>query len=153
MAQVMVPAPVPARSRGIAAAPKRALAWARDFLPQTRHGWAVAGGIASAPTITLLALVYLVFSRPLLTPGNLGAYLFWKGSAAAGSALAALYTFVLESATLFRIYTFLEPLARSPYLLGLGALAFSLFSAGALWVLYRNLLVTQTDGRHARARV
>jgi hypothetical protein len=113
----------------------------------------VAGGIASAPTITLVALVYLVFSRPLLTPGNLGAYLFWKGSAVVGSAFSALYTFVLESATLFRIYTFLEPLTRSPYLLGLGALAFSLLSAGALWVLYRNLLVTQTDGPHARARV
>jgi hypothetical protein len=34
-----------------------------------------------------------------------------------------------------------------------GGLLFSLFSAAALWVLYKNLIVTQSDDRYARARV
>jgi hypothetical protein len=34
-----------------------------------------------------------------------------------------------------------------------GGLVFSLVSACALWVLYRNLIVTPPDNRYARARV
>jgi len=153
MAQVMVPAPVPERGGGLASLPRRALAWARSLLPTSRHGWAVAGGLASAPTITMAALVYLVFSRPLLTPGNFASYLLWKVSDLSGMALSTLTGWVMESATLMWAYSFLEPLIQSPMLLGVGGLVFSLLSAGALWVLYRNLIVSQSDDRYARARV
>ena len=79
MARVMVPTPMPVQA-GWSSLPGRTLAWVRSLLPKSRHAWAVAGGVASAPTITLAALIYMVFSRPLLTPGTLGAYLLWKGS-------------------------------------------------------------------------
>jgi anti-sigma factor RsiW len=153
MAQVLVPAPVPMRAGRWTSLPGRTLAWARTFLPKTRHGWAVAGGLASAPTITMATLIYLVFSRPLLTLGNLGSYLLWKASALVDALGSTLSTAVLESALLFRVYSFWGPLTQSPLFLGLGGLAFSLVSAGALWVLYRNLIITPSDDRYARARV
>jgi anti-sigma factor RsiW len=153
MAQVLVPAPVAVATGRWSSLPGRTLAWARSLLPSTRHGWAVAGGVASAPTITLTALIYLVFSRPLLTPGAFGSYVLWKASALVDTMVSAVSTGVLESAVLFRAYSFLEPLTQSPFLLGLGGLAFSLVSACALWVLYRNLIVTPSDDRYARARV
>lgn len=153
MTQVMVPAPVPVRSGGWSSFPGRVLAWARSLLPETRHGWAVAGGIASAPTITMGALVYLVFSRPLLTPGTFGSYMLWKASALFDSLVATISAGVIESPVLLWIYSLLEPLIQSPFLLGVGGLAFSLVSAGALWVLYRNLIVTPPDNRYARARI
>ena len=153
MANVMVPAPVPARSRGISSLPGRAWAWARSVLPQTRHGWAVAGGVASAPTITMVALVYMVFSRPLLTPGTFGSYLIWKATALFDTLVSTGSTLVSESGVLMRVFSFFEPVASSPLLLGLGGLSFSLVSATALWVLYRNLIVTSSDDRYARARV
>lgn len=153
MAQVLVPAPVPVRTREWSSVPKRALAWARGLLPETRHGWAVAGGIASAPAITMAALIYMVFSRPLLTPGTLGSYLLFKGSALFEMLEAFVSGLLLENETLSRWISILEAVAQSPVLLGLGGLGFSLLSAGALWVLYRNLLVPPSDNRYARARV
>jgi len=151
MAKVMVPSTAPARTRVAPSLSGRALAWIRGMLPRTRQGWAVAGGVASAPTITLLALAYLIFSRPLVTVGNLGAYLWWKGSTLLAQAVSSVSALVLESDTLFRVYSFFEPMVRSPYLLSLGGVVLSLLSAGALWVLYRNLISNQSDGSHARA--
>jgi len=153
MAQVMVPAPIPIRVGGWLFLPGRAMAWARSLLPTSRHGWAVAGGVASAPTITMAALFYLVFSRPLLTPGTFASYVLWKASTFWGMFFSALSSRVIESATLMWAYSLLETLAQSPLLLGVGGLVFSLLSAGALWVLYRNLIVTLSDDRYARARV
>jgi anti-sigma factor RsiW len=153
MTQVMMPAPLPAPSRSWRSIPRRAVAWTRSLLPDTRHGWAVAGGIASAPTIIMATLIYMVFSRPLLTPGNLGSYLLFKGSAVVETVVAFLSGLVMENATLSQWVPYLEPVVRSPMLLGLGGLAFSLMSAGALWVLYRNLIVPPSDDRYARARV
>lgn len=153
MAQVTVPAPVPARSGRLASLPVRVLAWSRSLLPRTRHGWAVAAGVASAPTITMVTLVYLLFSRPLLTLGNFGSYFLWKASALLGTVLSSVSALVMESETLFQLYSLLQTLGRSPFLLGLGGLVFSLVSAAALWVLYRNLFVNTPDDRYARARV
>jgi hypothetical protein len=95
----------------------------------------------------------MVFSRPLLTPGNLGSYLLLKGSDLFETLMNLVTGLVLENATLGRWVLLLEPVAQSPMLLGLGGLGFSLLSAGALWVLYRNLLVPPSDNRYARARV
>jgi len=153
MEQVMVPLPVPAQSPGMSGVREWIAAWARSLVPHTRHGWAVIGGLASAPTITLAALVYLVFSRPQVTPGALGSYLFWKGSELLQTLAGSLSALARENGTLQAVVSFLEPVARSPFLLGLGGVGLSLLSAAALWVLYRNLFATPSDGRHARARV
>jgi hypothetical protein len=113
----------------------------------------VAGGLASAPTITMAALVYLVFSRPLLTPGAFMSYVFWKASDLAQHLVSLAAGLVTENATLMALWETLGPVARSPLFLGLGGLVLSLLSAGALWILYRNLIVTSSDARYARARV
>lgn len=150
MARVRIPAPVPAPWVRTG---NRILAWARGFLPQTRHGWAVAGGIASAPTITVAALLYLVFSHPLLSAGNFATYVLWKASALFGSLVSAVAGAAVDSVALFEAYTLLGTLTESPLLLGLGGLVFSALSALALWVLYRNLIATPTvERRYARAQ-
>jgi len=151
MAQVRIPVPMPAPW---VQAGSRVLVWARGFLPQTRRGWAVAGGIASAPTISMAALLYLVFSHPLLTVGSFTTYASWKASTLLSSFFSSTATAVVDSVALFRAYSLLGTLARSPLLVGVGGLVFSLMSAIALWVLFRNLVVTPSaDGRYARARV
>jgi anti-sigma factor RsiW len=151
MARVRVPAPVPALW---AEAGRRMVGWARGLLPQTRRGWAIAGGVASAPTITMGALLFLVFSHPLLTVGTFTTYVSWKASALLGSLFSALASGMVESVALFRAYSFLETLASSPVLVGVGGLVFSLMCAIALWVLYRNLLATSSsvESHYARSR-
>lgn len=151
MARVRIPAPVPARWT---AAGNRILAWARRFLPETRKGWAVAGGIASAPTISVAALFYLVFSHPLLTVGTFTTYVSWKASALLTALFSAVADAAVGSVTLFRAYTVLGIMAESPLLVGFGGLAFSLLSGVALWVLYRNLVTAKAPERsYAHARV
>lgn len=151
MARVRIPSLAPALR---ATAGSRILSWARGLLPQTRRGWAVAGGVASAPTITVAALLYLVFSHPLLTVGTFTTYLSWKASAVLVTVFSTVAGAAVDSVTLFRAYTVLGSLTEYPFLVGFGGLAFSLASAVALWVLYRNLVTTQAPERgYARARV
>jgi len=151
MARVRIPAPVPTP---MAEAGSRLLGWARGFLPRTRKGWAVAGGIASAPTITMATLFYLVFSHPLLGLGTFTTYVSWKASALLTTLFSAVGDAMVGSVALFRAYSVLGALADSPLLVGAGSLTFSLLSVLALWVLYRNLVATRTpEGRYARARV
>lgn len=151
MSRIRIPAPVPAK--GVAALGGRVLAWARGMLPHTRRGWAVAGGVASAPTITLVGLMYLVFSHPLLTVGNLFHYVSWKASALLASAFSAVAGHLVESVAVFRAYALLEAVSASPLLVGLGGLAFTVLCVMALWILYRNLIATpQVDGHYARVR-
>lgn len=152
MAEVSVPAPAPVPSRGWASLPGRALAWARGLVPKTRHGWAVVGGVASAPTITIGALVYLVFSRPLVTPGTFGSYVLWKVTELVNTLASVVSTDVRESGILIRAGAFMEPFTGSPVLLGLGGVVLSLISAGALWILYRNLVAPPSGDRYARVR-
>jgi hypothetical protein len=151
MAQVRVPTPEPLThwkpTRG------RILAWVRRLFPQTPRGWAVAGGVSLTPTITIGALIFLVFSRPLLTAENITSYLYWKASALLGPLFVSAYDSVMQSAALSRISGLLEVMAEFPLLVGCCGLVISLLSAGALWVLYKNLIVSSSDDRYARARV
>ena len=151
MAQVRVPTPQPLGHwqsvRG------GALSWVRRMLPKTRHGWAVAGGVASTPTITIGALIFLVFSRPLLTAGNVSTYLYWKASAVFGPAFNSVSDTVMSSAAVSWISSALGVFAEFPVLVGCCGLVISLLSAGSLWVLYKNLIVSSSDDRYARARV
>ena len=152
MAGVRVPVPAPTPwTRKL---PGLVWEWTRKLLPQSRRGWAIAGGIASAPTITAAALLYQVFSHPLLSLGSFSAYAYWKVSALLGAVSTALADRLVESVALFRAYTLVESVMASPVLAGLGGLAFSLLSAAALWVLYRNpLTASPPEGEHAPARV
>jgi hypothetical protein len=141
-----------ARLRGIPRVLGRGFALARRTFPQTRRGWAIAGGVASAPTITLVALLYLVFSRPLLTAGAFLAYASWKVSALLGSMASLLGTgcWLAPPSTASGA---LEALAVSPLLLGAGGFVFSLLCGIALWVLHRNLLVAPSNEGYAHVRL
>lgn len=152
MARVRIPAPVPALW---AEAGRRVAAWGRGLLPRTRRGWAIAGGVASAPTISMAALVFLVFSHPLLTAGTFTTYVSWKASALLGSLFASLASAMVESVALFRAYSLLETLLSSPVLVGVGGVVFSLTCGLALWVLYRNIVAppSPVESHYARSRV
>jgi hypothetical protein len=109
--------------------------------------------MASAPTITMAALVYLLFSRPLLTPGAFGSYFLWKASDLFASVINGISSWAGDNPLVLQAYARVESLIGDPLILGVGGLLFSLFSAAALWVLYKNLIVTQSDDRYARVRV
>ena len=138
--------------QGIPVILDRALALARHALPRTRRGWAIVGGMTSAPTITVAALVYLVFSRPLMTAGAFLSYASWKVSALFGSAVTLLTDRLLQSPTLFRIYELMEALVVSPVLVGIGGLAFSFLCAVSLLVLHRNLQAAPSHEGYAHVQ-
>jgi hypothetical protein len=109
--------------------------------------------MASTPTITIGALIFLVFSHPLLTAGSFSSYLYWKASNFLAGFFFVLSESVMQSAALSRASSLFVLLAQSPFLFGLGGLVISLLGACALWVLYKNLIATSSDDRYARARV
>ena len=152
--QIAAPAPAraPARARARAAlvAAGNAAVWAGGLLPQSQKAWAAMSGVAVAPMATLGLLLYTVFSHPTLTPGALLSFVGWKAAAFATMAWNATSVVLLESASLFRVYTFMESLAAAPATLAGGFAVFSCLMAAATWVLYKNLIATPSvDGQHA----
>jgi anti-sigma factor RsiW len=148
MAQVRVPAPVPAPVPEW----RRALAWARGMVPHTRQAWATICGVAVTPVTTLGLVLWTVFTHPAITPGALVAFTWWKASGLASAAWTAISKTVLESESLFGVYSFFGSLVHSPSALAAAFLFFSLGTVAAAWVLYRNLLPAQkAEGRYAHA--
>lgn len=152
MDEVHIAAPAPARAplREALVAAGSALAWAGRLLPQSPKAWAALSGVAVAPMATLGLLLHTVFSHPTLTPGALLSFVGWKAAAFSGMAWNATSAVLLESASLFRVYTFLESLAAAPATLAGGFAVFSCLMAAATWVLYKNLIATPSvDGQYA----
>lgn len=148
MAQVHGPAPAPARVPEW----RRALAWARGFVPQTRRAWAAVSGVALTPAVTLGLVLWAVLSHPTLTPGALASFTWWKASELSAAAWSALAARALESEGLFQVYAFIGSLAVSPAAVAVAALALCAGTVLASWVLYRNLVVAHPlDGRVAHA--
>lgn len=148
MAQVHVPAPAPAKVPEW----RRALAWAGRLVPHTRKAWAALSGVAVTPVATLGLVVWTVFSHPTLTPGALASFAWWKATEAAGLLWQAVSSAALESASVFKLYSLLESLAVSPAAMAGAFVALSLATVAAVWVLYRNLIVSHpVDGRIAHA--
>jgi anti-sigma factor RsiW len=157
MAEVAIPAPArvpslaPSRARGWLLAARESLSWASALVPHTRQAWAAISGVAVTPMATLGLLVYTVFSHPTLTPGALLSFAGWKVAEFASLARDAAGSVLLESAGVFRIYTFLESLVAAPGVLASGLVLFSGLMAAATWVLYKNLIATPAvDGHYAR---
>jgi anti-sigma factor RsiW len=148
MAHVRVPAPVPAP----ASEWRRALAWARSLVPQTRQAWATVSGVAFTPAVTLGLVLWTVLSHPTLTPGAMASYAGWKVSEFVSFAWQAVASRLLESAGLFEVYSFVGSLPWSPPAVVGAFLALSLSSVAAAYVLYRNLITPHPmDGRVAHA--
>lgn len=138
MARVRVPQAAPAR----AALARRLLDRARALAgPRHRTAWAAAAGVAFTPAVTVGLVAYVVFSHPLVTVGSLLSFVGIKGGAAIDALAAGVTGGLVESAALFRAWTAVDALARSPATAGAGLLAFSALTLTAAWVLYRNLFV------------
>ncbi|NNK63677.1 MAG: hypothetical protein HKO98_10790 [Gemmatimonadetes bacterium] len=124
----------------------RVAAWARSRAPSSRQGWAAAMGVATAPAVILLLIVRAVFSHPLVTIGNLGAFVRLQAGdlfgALATRGAALLQTVGLDAAA----RTAFELLSSPPVAAGAATVASGLTFA-ALWVVYRFLIASQPADR------
>ncbi len=132
----------------------RALAWAGRLLPRTQKAWAVISGVAVTPATVVALLVYAVFSNPAVTPAYLASFLWWKVSGGVSAIAGVLADTLFESAIIFQAYSALEALAGAPALAAMVAVSLAAATSLSGWVLYRNLVPTQTvDGQYARASI
>jgi anti-sigma factor RsiW len=159
MAQVQVEAVAAVAARTTRAAPQgaslgtRMAAAARRLLPSTRRGWILAGGVAAAPTVGLVALVAAVVGNPMVGAGDLLTFLGWRATDLLGSLATAALAFFTETRLAGALWQALLGLAQaSPLALAalfLGAMA---CLASASVVVYRNLYRPQPRGEtHVQA--
>ena len=130
------------------------LGWAERLIPRTQKAWAVISGVALTPVTVVALLAYAVFSNPLVTPGYLASFLWWKVTGGV-SALAGIFADgVLESPLVFYAYSVLGALANAPVLTAMVAVSLAAATSLSGWVLYRNLMTTRTvDGNYATASI
>lgn len=148
MSQVRVPAPVPAPAPEW----RRALGWARGFLPGSRRAWAAVSGVALTPAVTLGLVLWSVLSHPAITPGALASFAWWKATELSAAAWSVVSARALESGVVLQVYTMLGSLAVSPAVVAGAAVALCAGMLAASWVLYRNLVVAHPlDGQVAHA--
>jgi len=147
------------KRRPVAAAARSVVSVARDawtaldrIVPKTRGAWAVIGGVAVTPVSIIALVAWTIFSNPLATPANLARFAWWQTSTFLGSLAASFGDIVFESPVITLLYAAAESLSPTPVVAVVGAVSFGLLTFGALWILYRNLLLTRSvDTRYARA--
>ena len=160
MAAVRLPAPVPAEARTNRApvvAGLRLPDWRRGLavvsravartLPKTRRAWAALAGIAVTPAVTVGLVLYTVFSHPTLTPRALASFAIWKITELASATSGAVVAFALDTGRVLGLGALARSLFEAPAMVAGGALAYSLVCAIALRILYKNLW---GPSRHAR---
>ena len=132
----------------------RAAAWAGRMVPRTQRAWALISGIALTPFAVGALLTYAVFSNPLVTPGGLASFLWWRVSGGATALGGFLMDGLVESPIAFYAYSVLDLLAGAPTVTAMVTVSFSAAMSLSGWVLYRNLITTRTvDGNYARASI
>ena len=130
----------------------RALAWAGGLVPRTQRAWAVMSGIALTPITVSALIVYAVFSNPLVTPGGLASFFWWRISGGATALWGLLTDGLVESGIAFRAYSFLDLLAGAPAVTAMVVVSFAAATSLSGWVLYRNLIATRAvDRNYAKA--
>jgi hypothetical protein len=110
------------------------------FVPRTRRAWAALSGVALTPAVTVGLVLYTVFSHPTLTPQALVSFVVWNISDLLSAAGGVLATVALDAGQAIGVDAVVRTLFEAPFMLAGGALAYSLVSALALRVLYKNLL-------------
>jgi anti-sigma factor RsiW len=124
------------------------------LVPRTQKAWAVISGIALTPFTVGALLAYAVFSNPLVTPGALASFLWWRISDGANAVWGLLADGLVESPIAFYAYSALDFVVAAPAETAMVAVSFAATTSLAGWVLYRNLMTTRTvDGDYARASV
>lgn len=153
MARVrLAEAPAPAATPSRVAA--RVAGWLRRGVPGTRKGWAVASGVALAPTVALGTILYTVFSHPLLTPSSLAAFLTWKLGDMTRAVGSWVFDQVVGSATALYAVSAMDAVTAAPALVAAGGVLVAGLMMAATWILYRNLISTPSgDGSYANASV
>lgn len=135
-------------------APRRALPWVGHLVPRTQRAWAVISGIALTPITVSALLAYAVFSNPLVTPGGLASFLWWRISGGANALWGFVADGLIESPIAFYAYSVLDLLAGAPTVTAMVAVSFAAAMGLSGWVLYRNLMTARAvDGNYARASV
>lgn len=131
---------------------ERIVARLDSFSPRARKRVAGLAGAAVTPMVTLALMLWVVFSHPQVTVGNLLTFFWLRTQEGVGSLLASALGETLESGLLGRSLELAQVVTGSP---GAVALAFAMFGAltiAAVWVLYRNLIATHTvDEPYAHA--
>lgn len=129
------PARVEARRRawsGLASA-------ARRFVPHSRQAWAALSGVAVTPVVITGLVAYAVFSHPTLTLGSLLSFAWWQLSDLLNGAATTLSGAVLQNAGGLGVSNLFEMLAAAPLLVAGGVIVYTMTSALALRVLWKNL--------------
>jgi anti-sigma factor RsiW len=133
------------RTRGSLAA--RTLAAAGRLLPSTRKGWALAGGVAIAPAIGLVAAAAAVVLHPFVSVSDLVTFLGWQAMDTAGAAGSWLTSTFLESALAYPLFEAARALvSASPAALAGGFTLGAALVATAGLVLYRNVIGPSLTG-------
>jgi anti-sigma factor RsiW len=154
MAQVQVEAVarVSAHLATRPSAPVRLLQAAGRLLPSTRRGWIVAGGVAMAPTLGVIAAVSAVVLNPLVTLSDLLTFLRWQTLDLVRGAGAALAARLADTPILLRLAEGVAALVEAPPA-ALGGAVFLVVAllATASLVVYRNLIAPSLTGEtHAQ---
>jgi anti-sigma factor RsiW len=115
--------------------------------PKTRKRMAAVAGAGITPAVTLALVAYVVFSHPLVTPGNLLSFLWLRGSERLVGLMGGVLDRVTESALLLRTFEGMETLIGSPASAALAVTGVAALTLSATWVLYRNVLATPNAGK------
>ncbi len=163
MARVRVRTPAPtvhvplaARIRAIATAavPSELLAsasvWARRLMPQRRRTWAFVASVAAAPTLLVAGAAVYLFSNPLLTPGYLASYVWWRVSGAMSGLLTQAGAFAVQASEVLRSNVLVDAVAGSAGGLMLAGIVFTALMGLSLLVVYRNLFAPSVNARYAQ---
>ena len=130
----------------------RLLGRIRSFLPEGRRGLAAATAMMTTPLALLGGAVYWISAHPVITPGALLSFVWWKGTTAVASIAGRLYSGAVESAVVREVSSLLTSLVESTTMMTTGGVALSLSFAAASWILYRNLIAPKAEnGSHVRA--
>ncbi len=140
-------APLPSRSA--ASAWGWLAAAARRLVPSTRRGWSVAAAAASLPVVLVTAAVGYLLTHPLLTPGHLVSFALWRTADRWAALQSAVSGWIMESVAAFRAASLVEAVLGSPGVVAGGAVLLCLGTLASLWVLWRFLLSSPEEGRHA----
>ncbi len=150
MARVRLPAVAPAATE--APVWTRALEAAAGLLPSTSRGWTLAGAFAAVPATAIVAAVAFLLTHPLLTVTDLTAFVWWRGAELLSGGFAWAGGWALDQAVTHHLLGVGQLALNAPGAAAATLVAAWALTAGALWVLYRNLYrPSDTAASHVHA--
>jgi len=120
--------------------------------PRTRRGWLVAGSLAAAPSVGVVAVVASIVLSPLLSFPDLLIFFRWRAFDAVGSLAGRVLATLAETPLLYASWEALSGLLQASPLALLAAFTVATaLVATATFVVYRNLIAPSLMGEtHAQ---